>query len=253
MNQIKNKISARIKMKIRITIASILIIISSNLLAQKHSGGYGKGFFGITFNGVPMMDSKLSEEGLFGRGAQTPVSGTVIGGGGFGFRGNGWVLGTGGFRARGFAFDNERGSIESELSMFTIQAGYIIADKGRNILFPYLGLGRGTSWLNLMNRSGHPMAIDENQIIGNNEARRYYLKSFTADLGISFMRLRYDPGHDHGGFTVGMDAGVVFHLPRSKWKYEVTDEIVNGLPATNPYRFYIRIFVGGIFRKPLPS
>lgn len=238
-------------MSLKIFFLLSLIISSVSLMAQKHVGGYGKGFVGLTFNGFPGLENRLSDNQLFGSQAQVPHFGSVVGGGGFGFRGKGWVVGTGGFRARGFAYESDKGRIEAELSMFTIQTGYVVADLGKHILFPYLGLGRGTSWLNLINRSGHPMIIDENHRIDNDEAHRYYLKSFTADLGFSFMRLRYDPTHDHGGFTMGIDAGMVIHFPQTKWKYEVTHDVVNGLPAGMPYRFYVRFFVGGIFRKPV--
>ncbi|MFN4080950.1 MAG: hypothetical protein ACK4NS_08615 [Saprospiraceae bacterium] len=181
-------------------------------------------------------------------GSLKPASGFVgIGGSGFGRWGERVLIGGGGFGTVDRMVLAEGVEVQTGFGMGFFDFGYVLRDKGRNLIFGFAGIGGGGSDLTYGNTGVAPVAVQNVGVLAPGERAKVNSGGLGWELGLSLNRLLFDPEKSGGGFSAGLDLGMAMLPAASRWKRETaggeTPVGQDGRPMQTV--FYVRMTIGG--------
>jgi hypothetical protein len=167
------------------------------------------------------------------------------GGGGILFR-SGLILGgKGGVSRFNFSYTDSV-SVRTSDNWGLINLGVAVINKNRFLLYPYIGMGWGSSNITVKNETITPQNLhfDKNMPLQSGEARKYSSRTPIFEAGLSANYLIAE----EFGIMLGLDAGMYYMADISEWKQSSRE--VSGLRTNNLMNMYLQLRVGiGVFDK----
>lgn len=231
-----------------------ILIIPAFLFAQKEER-YGKNFkfkYGIMGHYLAGM-SYTSNQGIekelqksFGNTLSLSRTGYCTGGGGSVLFRSGLIVGgKGGLSKFSYSYTDSALVRTSDRWGF-INLGIAVFNKNQFLLYPYLGLGWGSSDITVKNESVRPQNLhfDKNMPLQAGEARKYTSRTPVFEAGFSFNYLIAQ----EFGIMLGLDTGMYYLADISEWRQAGRE--VSGLRTNNLMNTYVKMRIGiGLFDK----
>lgn len=137
--------------------------------------------------------------------------------------------------------------VQAGFGMGFFDFGYVLRDKGRNMVFGFVGIGGGGSDLTYGNPGAGPISVRNVGILAPGERAKVNSGGLGWELGLSLNRLLFDPEKSGGGFSAGLDLGMAMLPAAYPWKRETaggeTPIDQDGRPTHTA--FYVRMTIGG--------
>jgi len=230
-------------MKKFLSLVSVLVLWPLCAWTQQSENGIkqeGSGSFNIGYAHLNNSDfQKFLPEGFY----QLSESYLLLGGEGYGLKGNFLVGGSG---QAIVGQDESNGSLKTEISggMGFFNLGYTLVNQDKIKVFPMLGIGGGSMELR----------ISEHKDVSVNEIIQEPSREITLEVGnflLDFsLGLDYIPrihmaknGKEGGGFKTGVRVGYMLGFNSDNWNYGGGD--VNGAPNFGLNSFYVKMVIGG--------
>ena len=202
-------------------------------------GGLGYVAVGPFFGDLSTLDAALRSEQALGASYGIGRAGFTLGGGGGAVLGGHLWLGGKGFGMLTAPFVNARGEATLGGGGGGAEIGYVFA-RPRMLIVPFFGIGGFGYDLEVTNKSGQAMPLQQVLTLAPGESRHFKAGFLTVELGLKVHRLLFSRS---GGFMGGIELGVLRSLSASPWKsdrYEFVDHagaLIEGV--------YARVTFGG--------
>src|SRR5687767_171431 len=177
-------------------------------------GGFGYAAMGPFFGDLSTLETALRGEDGLGASYGIGRAGFTLGGGGGAVLGGHLWLGGKGFGLLTAPFVNARGEAVLSGGGGGGEIGYVLA-RTRMLIIPFFGIGGFGYGLEVTNRTGQPMPLQEVVSLSPGESRHFKAGFLTVELGVKIKRLLFS---GRGGFMGGLEVGVLRSLSTAPWK-----------------------------------
>jgi len=203
-------------------------------------GGLGYASVAPFFGDISGLEEGLRAPTALGASYGVGRTGLLLGGGGgavlFGrlwLGGKGYALLTG-------PFENARGEVSLTGGGGGFELGYVASSRAKMLVIPFMGLGGFAYSLEVTNRTSGPMTIQQAAVIPPSQSRKFTSGFATLDVGIRLQRLLF---WGHGGFSAGVEVGLLRSLSTRPWQSESVE--LTDHPGAALDGAYVRLNFGG--------
>ena len=202
-------------------------------------GGFGYAAIGPFFGDLSSLDGALRAPDALGASYGIGRAGFTLGGGGGAVIGGHLWVGGKGFGLFTAPFTNARGEAILAGGGGGVELGYVLS-RTRMLVIPFFSIGGFGYGLEVTNRSGRAMPLQDVVSLSPGESRQFKAGFLTVELGVKIERLLFS---GRGGFMGGVEVGFLRSLSAAPWKsggYEFADH-----PGALIEGVYARVTFGG--------